>query len=186
MFIDYSSVPANPPGEASYTIPTVQFPDGTYIMDSIKIATKIEKDHPEPPLHLDSPILPEVIKIGNKIMAPIKGITTAGVYTNLLPETSKEYFGRTREKRFGKPILQFAKENGGEEAWLEALPGIKELADLLKANGGPFVMGKTRELSYCFGGLSDIASILRGLCNRRMSSIFESDRREFVSALGQC
>lgn len=114
-------------------------------MDSKKIAARLEKDHPEPPLHLDSPILEEVMKLGNKIMSPIKAITNAGVYRNLLPERSKEYFGRTREKRFGKPILQLAKENGGEEAWLEALPGIKELAELLKANGGPFMMGKSRE-----------------------------------------
>jgi hypothetical protein len=114
-------------------------------MDSKEIAARLEKDYPEPPLYLDSPILEEVMKLGNKIMSPIKAITNAGVYTNLLPNRSKEYFGRTREQKFGKPILQLAKENGGEEAWLEALPGIKELMELLKVNGGPFVMGQIRE-----------------------------------------
>ncbi|KUJ16644.1 uncharacterized protein LY89DRAFT_685548 [Mollisia scopiformis] len=136
-------VPPNPPDDTPYTIPVVQFPDGTYVMDSKKIATRIEKEHPEPHLHLDSPILEQLSKITPKAMGPLRGIALPGVHANLLPERSKEYFGRTRQARLGKTLEQYGKDSGGEEAWMEALPGIKELGELVKANGGPFVMGKT-------------------------------------------
>jgi len=136
-------VPANPPDQMAYTIPAMQFPDGTYVMDSKKIAERLEKEHPEPSLHLDSPILEGLTKIGNNVMMPLRGISIPGVYTNVLREGSKEYFGRTRAARFGKPLHQVAKEDGGEEAWMEALPGIKTLGELIRANGGPFVMGDT-------------------------------------------
>ncbi len=129
----------------AYTIPTVKFPDGTYVMGSKNIAARLEKEHPTPPLPVDSPILEGLPKLGDKIMTPLKGIQIPGVYTNILPEGSKEYFARTREARFGKSLLQLRKETGVEEAWIEALPGIKELGELLKANGGPFVMGDKRE-----------------------------------------
>lgn len=139
------SVEPNPPGNAQYTIPAVQFPDGTYVMDSMKIAARIEKEHPKPSLYLDDPILEDLQKIGNKIMLPLSGVWRAGVYENVIPNRSKEYFRRTREARLGKSIAQALKETGGEEAWLEALPGIKELGSLIIARGGPFVLGLTRE-----------------------------------------
>ncbi|CZR69457.1 uncharacterized protein PAC_19357 [Phialocephala subalpina] len=40
-------------------------------------------------------------------------------------------------------LLQLKNEIGGEEAWMEALPGIKALGELLGKNGGPFVEGDT-------------------------------------------
>ncbi|KAF8854070.1 putative glutathione S-transferase [Acephala macrosclerotiorum] len=136
-------VPPNPEGQTPYTIPAMQFSDGTYIMDSKAIATRLEKDHPTPSLHLDSPILEDLARIGNNIMMPLQGIRMLGVYENVLPPRSKEYFGRTREARVGKPLLQLKKETDVEEAWMEALPGIKALGEMLKKNGGPFVEGDT-------------------------------------------
>lgn len=131
----------------AYTIPAVQFPDGTYIMDSRPIAQRLEKDHPTPSLHLDSPILPEVAKLLPGIRDPLRGVWLPKVPANLLPERSREYFVRTREKRWGKPLAQVQAEHGGEEAWIEAMPGIKALGEVVKANGGPFVMGDTRGFS---------------------------------------
>lgn len=68
--------------------------------------------------------------------------------SNLLNPPSKEYFERTREARLGMSLEQLAKESGGEEAWLAAVPGLKELGALIKGNGGPFVMGEIRK--FCF------------------------------------
>lgn len=137
-------VPQNPPGNTPYTIPTVQLPDGTYIMDSKPIAQRLERDYPSPSLNLDSPILPEVERLLQpKVMMPLRGVWMPRVPPNLLSERSSEYFERTRAERWGKPLSQIAKEIGGEEAWIEALPGIKELGEIVKAKGGPFVMGET-------------------------------------------
>jgi len=136
-------VPQNPEGQTPYTIPTVKFPDGTYIMDSKPISQRLERDHPSPSLHLDSPILPEVERLLPKVMTALRGVWMPRVPTNLLNEPSRDYFVRTREERFGKSLHQVMKEIGGEEAWIEALPVIKELRQVVKARGGPFVMGET-------------------------------------------
>lgn len=110
-------------------------------MGSKEIATRVEKEHPEPPLPLGSPILEGLSRIEYDIMQPLRGIWQSGTYTNVLPQRSKDYFVKTREERLF--LLQQAKESG-EEAWIEASPAIKEVGDILKANGGPFVMGEKR------------------------------------------
>lgn len=113
-------------------------------MDSKPIAERLEKDYPSPSLHLDSPILEEVYPAIGKIAMPLRAVWLPRVPVNLLNERSSEYFHRTREQGIGKPLTQFMKEEGGEEAWVEALPAIKALGELVKKNGGPYVMGKTR------------------------------------------
>lgn len=150
--LKYASVPAQPktdsPNYTAYTIPIMQFPDGKYIMESHAIATRLENDHPTPSLHLDSPLLPKVEDLLSKVTGPLHGVWKPLVPSNLLNPPSKEYFERTREARLGMSLEQLAKESGGEEAWLAAVPGLKELGALIKGNGGPFVMGEIRK--FCF------------------------------------
>ena len=67
---------------------------------------------------------------------------------NLLNTASVEYFERTREARFGMPLSQFEKEHGGDKAWEEATPAFKEVGDMLRANGGPFLLGKTGNVAF--------------------------------------
>jgi len=134
-------VEPNSPPSRPFTIPTVRLDSGEYVMGSKAIATRLEKDHPFPPLHLDSPILGQVEQLLPKILEPIRAIWTPKVLEILL-ERSAEYFERTRAESLGKPIQEFAKTNGGEEAWIEALPGLKELGALIEEENGPFVMGK--------------------------------------------
>ncbi|XMA10847.1 hypothetical protein WAI453_003638 [Rhynchosporium graminicola] len=136
-------VQPNPISDTPYTIPTVRVPDGTYIMDSKLIVARLEKDYPTPSLYLDSPILEEMQPIIGKIAGPLRPVWQPRVPINLLGERCSEYFHRTREEKLGNSLVQFAKEEGGEEAWVEALPAVKELGVLLKRNGGPFVLGKT-------------------------------------------
>lgn len=114
-------------------------------MDSKKIAQRLEKDQPVPSLKLDDPVLPEVERLFRKIMGPLVAVWLPHVPYNLLNEPSKEYFIRTREEDIGKPLKQFAQESGGEEAWIQALPALKELGDLLRKHDGPFLLGPDGE-----------------------------------------
>ncbi|KAH7309250.1 hypothetical protein BKA65DRAFT_519492 [Rhexocercosporidium sp. MPI-PUGE-AT-0058] len=136
-------VPPNTTSDTEYTIPAVQFSDGKYIMGSTPIAERLEKEYPSPSLHLDSPIIGEVYSVIGKITETLRAVWLPRVPVNLLNECSSEYFHRTREAFIGKPLTQYMKEEGGEEAWVEALPAIKALGELVKKNGGPYVMGKT-------------------------------------------
>ncbi|KAL9108029.1 MAG: hypothetical protein Q9227_007135 [Pyrenula ochraceoflavens] len=115
-------------------------------MDSRKIADELEKRHPSPPLHLDSPLLPEVLAILPKAIAPMVPVIMPLVPRVLLSPTSAEYFERTRAVRFGMPLEELEKsEKGGETAWKAASPHLTELGHVLKRNlDGPFVMGTTR------------------------------------------
>ncbi|KAM3086337.1 hypothetical protein ACMFMF_000288 [Clarireedia jacksonii] len=138
-----------PPNESGfpYSIPAVRLPDGSYLQDSEAIAHKLESLYPAPEypsLNLSSPNHERVQAIIPKFILPIRAVWMPRVPTVLLPERSAAYFNETREKTVGMPLSEYAKKEGGEEAWAKAEPGVKELADILKANGsGPFVEGDT-------------------------------------------
>lgn len=54
---------------------------------------------------------------------------------------SAEYFQETRAKRFGMPLDEFEKcEHGGETAWANFSEPMKEVAQLLKKESGPFFL----------------------------------------------
>jgi len=114
-------------------------------MESKVIAERIEKEHPSPSLHLDPPILAQVEQLLPNSVGVLRPVWMPKVPGALLNPPSAEYFERTRAETFGCSLAQLAKEKGGEEAWIEALPAFHELGDVIKAKGGPFVMGETRE-----------------------------------------
>jgi len=89
-----------------YSIPTVQFPSGEYIMDSKAIAERLEKDYPSSPMHLDSHILRDVERLVSKQQETLRGVWMPDVPANLLNPVSAEYFDTTRSKRFGKVSYQ--------------------------------------------------------------------------------
>jgi hypothetical protein len=61
----------------------------------------------------------------------------------VLNERSAECFRETRAKRFGMPLDELEKsEDGGEKAWENIKPVLKEVASLLKETEGLFFMGK--------------------------------------------
>ncbi|KAI4122839.1 MAG: hypothetical protein LQ338_005591 [Usnochroma carphineum] len=142
-------VPANPEGTTNYTpytVPTIRFPDGTYVMDSRKIASALEERYPSPPLHLSAPELAKIEELVPALIAPLGGVTLPKVPRNLLNERSAQYFNETRSKRFGMPLDQFEREKGGDAQWEEVRPTITQVGELLKKKGGPFVLGE--EVSY--------------------------------------
>ena len=127
----------------SHTIPTAQFDGQTIIMDSKAIAQELERRHPSPSLHLDSPLLSQLEDtLLFEVARPSAGIWMPLVPRNLLNPRSAEYFYETRAPRVG-PLDQFEKEKGGETGWSAAKAGFDKLADLLKQNRGPFVLGET-------------------------------------------
>lgn len=89
--------------------------------------------------------------------------------------SSKEYFERTRQGKLGKFLEEFQAQEGGEEAWISALPSLKALGEVLKKQGGPFVMGKTRK--YIFlqeSAMLIVGSFLRRLCRRELAPLLQT------------
>lgn len=115
------------------------------MMDSWPIAHEIEKRYPTPSLHLDDPI---VVKVRDKIgslLGPLAPQWLPKVPRVLLNKPSADYFKLTREESFGMPLSQIEEEQGGEKNWEDVQKPAKEMADLLKKNGGPFFLGNTGE-----------------------------------------
>lgn len=108
-------------------------------MDSWTIVQRLEKEYPTPSLHLDHPI---VDRIRNTIfLKPLRAMLVPKVPKVLLNKSSADYFYLTREEALGKPLDQVEREVT-EKDWEEAAVVAKEIADLLKENGGPFFLGE--------------------------------------------
>ncbi|PYH99130.1 putative glutathione S-transferase [Aspergillus ellipticus CBS 707.79] len=138
-------IPPNPTG-FPYSIPTVLLPDGTYIMDSREIANSIEKQYPQPSLHLDSNYLTKIESIWSRHMSIVRPLFIPQVPKRLLNEGSLDYWYTTREEMFGMSLDQLEKEQGGDKIWDETESVIREATELLKENKGPFFMGEV--ISY--------------------------------------
>lgn len=122
-------------------------PDGTYIMDSRVIASKIEELYPSPTVHLDSPILARLEEIMPQLMPTLVGIYLPLVPVRLLNEASHPHWYKTREGWVGMPLEQLKKERGGQDSWDAAKPFLDTVTAMLKKdNSGPYFMGQ--EVSY--------------------------------------
>lgn len=114
-------------------------------MDSHVIARSLEEIHPEPPLHLTNEKVLKVRSMLADLLHPIYAEWMTKVPYKLLSEHSAPYFIRTREEQEGKPLLQMAKEEGGEPAWSNCMPAWNQLVKLLKEEEGPFFLGMIRK-----------------------------------------
>lgn len=129
---------------AAYTSPTIKYTDGRYIMDSDVIARVVEKDHPSPPLHLDSPYLEKLSHIlAPQIMPALRGNYIPVVPNQLLNEASLEYWYRTREEKVGMKLDVLEQTEGGEPGFAKAEPLLRQVTGWLTENDGPFFMGNT-------------------------------------------
>jgi glutathione S-transferase len=146
-------------GTAAYTeysSPAAKLPDGTWIMDSRKIAEALDKLQPQPSLHMDR------ADIIDKTQATVLGVQQ-NLAANIMPRVpvfllnprSAEYFHETRSKRFGMPLEEFGKsEKSGETAWKNAAPHIQKLGELLREKKGPFILGEDVSFAdFVVGGL---------------------------------
>jgi hypothetical protein len=140
-----SGLTPNEQGRA-YTSPAVKFDSATYIQDSAKIAPELEKRYPEPSLHLDSPLLPKAYAIVTAILVIVRPTLVGKIVSTVLNERSAGYISRVRAEALSKSLKEYSQESEVQEAWKKAEGSVKDLAALVKGNGGPFVMGKTRKL----------------------------------------
>lgn len=128
----------------AYTSPTIRYTDGRYIMDSKVIAQTIDKDHPEPPLHLDSPYLTKLEEILPNLMPALSGNYVPFIPKRLLNDASLPHWYSTREAKFGMKLDELERSQGGEPGWSKAEPLLRQVTDALKENPyGPFFAGKT-------------------------------------------
>jgi glutathione S-transferase len=141
----YSGLTPNEKGRP-YTSPAVKFDSSTYLQDSAKIAPELEKRYPEPPLHLDSPLLPKAYAAVGAILEVIRPMLMRKVLPNLLNERSVDYISHTRAEALRKSREEYSKGSVVEEVWRKLEVPLKNLAALTRGNGGPFVMGKIRKL----------------------------------------
>ncbi|KAI1636355.1 putative glutathione S-transferase [Biscogniauxia mediterranea] len=133
-----------PADKEEYTIPTVTLPDGTWIMDSWEIAQTLEKQKPEPSLHLDAPFLPTVIDLTTKATIELIPIFAARTPKLILDEPSIPYWYETREKSLGAHPDKLEQEKGGDRAISAATPHLQAVTALLKEKSdGPFFLGAT-------------------------------------------
>ncbi|KAK4234981.1 hypothetical protein C8A03DRAFT_37196 [Achaetomium macrosporum] len=134
-------------GTMPYTIPTILLPSGEYVMDSKKIALRLESLYPSPPLRLDAPALAKLEEImAKRFFPPMRPIVLDRVPKRILNDASIPYWIRTRSEMVGMPLEQFCAQHSHEECLAKAEPAIKEVTALLEENGGPFFLGK--EVSY--------------------------------------
>ncbi|KAI1338730.1 thioredoxin-like protein [Xylariaceae sp. FL0016] len=132
-----------PNDKDEFTVPTIMMPDDSYVMDSMVISQLLEKNHPEPSLHLDSPYTQRVRDQMVKSQS-LRGIYIPLVVKRLLNDCNHEYWHRTRSEWFGMPLDQYEKEHGGEFAFSRSDEYLSNITALLRENeDGPFFMGKT-------------------------------------------
>ena len=125
-----------------YTVPTICLPDGTYIMDSYKIAMELERRYPSPSLRLNTAAVEEAQKQILSVLVSLRGLVGIKVLSHIVNPRSTEWVERQREEGFGLSWDEIAKTYGGENAWTEAEPAIRALGAILKAEEGPFALGK--------------------------------------------
>ncbi|KAI1374197.1 putative glutathione S-transferase [Hypoxylon crocopeplum] len=148
-FIEYPEIKPRfqdhfPKDTEEFTVPTIILPDGTWVMDSWKIAEVLEEKYPEPSILLDSPYLKKLRGVLSQVMEPLTAIKVCNVYNNILSEASQPYFRRTREEDIGKTFEKLAEEQSDEAAWKASEPYFHQVTAFLQENPeGPFFEGKT-------------------------------------------
>ncbi|KAK3344514.1 putative glutathione S-transferase [Lasiosphaeria hispida] len=133
--------------DTPYTIPTIRFPDGTYVMGGFQIAKEINERYPEPRFLVESRSLIEFRRVVGEIWDAFRGNYLLLVHNRVLNEASTGYFRTTREEDIGMTLEQFEKEQGGEQSWSQVGASLQKVTAMLKDNAeGPFFEGK--EISY--------------------------------------
>ncbi|KAK1062154.1 hypothetical protein LTR74_010464 [Friedmanniomyces endolithicus] len=150
-------VPPNPPSAfADYSCPTIRLRDGTYIMDSIPIAEKLEAMHPEPSLHLDNTLWKQASEICDALIRSAGADFMVSIVDDILGERASKWFAEDRHKRFGMSLYELQEKVGGEKAWPateEILTKLKALLTTHKEDEGPFMLGS----KPCYGDLIAVA-----------------------------
>ncbi|KZL77793.1 glutathione S-transferase [Colletotrichum tofieldiae] len=131
----------------SHTCPAVQFPDGTYVMNSAKIIIRLEEKYPDKPLHPDSEEAQASSQLTSRLWGPLQPVMMPEVYRTILSERSQPFFWDTRKEDLGgMTVYEFEQKYGGERAWEKAKQAIEDASTQLNKTGGPFFLGD--QVSY--------------------------------------
>lgn len=132
-----------------YTLPVIHDPaTGATVSDSFKIAIYLDKTYPSPSVTF--------VPAGTvALQAAFQDMLAEKIAANLLPliilntrdamsDKSREWWLRTREEKFGKPVEELLPAGERPLVWKKALDGFKQVGQWLDANEGrgPFVMGE--------------------------------------------
>lgn len=170
-----SGIPAHPPKTqmVDFTVPAVRMPDQSYVMESKSIAQALEPLFPEPPAHLDSPVLKEVEAAWKSAVGALVPVLVPRMPRECLSGTSIEYHRQARKKSFGMSLEELEAKKGGEQAWEKATPRLQHLAGILKADAsGPFCLGKTPSYAdFLIVGFLEWCVCLRGECFERVVAV---------------
>ena len=140
-----SGVKAHPPGSWSkYSVPTVRFPDGTYVMDSAAIAKELESRYPDPSLKLNPDLEAEAQgAMGEVFMALV--VPLMPYATDIVSLEDMEWFKKDRAGRFGMTVEDAFNREKDPVPHLEAAkPAFEKVAQVLtahKLDQGPFILG---------------------------------------------
>jgi hypothetical protein len=124
--------------------PIAKIPEVGFVQDSSEIAKALEVKYPSPSIHLSDSRVQAAIEAIGKAGAASAPLIIAQVPGRLLPDYDAEYFNRTREPRFGKPLKQLAAEIDQNKVLADMKEASKDLLALLDEEDGPFFLGKTR------------------------------------------
>jgi hypothetical protein len=113
-------------------------------MDSGEIAKGLEAKYPTPSLHLSDGTVQAAIDASGKMAGASLLFMISRVPDRFLSDYDAEYFNRTREKRFGKPLKQIQAEIDRNQVLADLKEPAKDVVALLNKQGGPFFLGKTR------------------------------------------
>lgn len=129
---------------APYTYPSIRMEDGTSIQESWAIARALEPLYPTPSAHLDDPVAKRVEQEWRNAIGPLRPVLVPRMPNTCLCGTTIEFHRNARKKTFGMPLEEFESKHGGEEAWEKGMPGLRNLAAILKEDPkGPFCLGDT-------------------------------------------
>ncbi|EED18881.1 conserved hypothetical protein [Talaromyces stipitatus ATCC 10500] len=134
-----------PPNEQGphFTLPAIQLPDGSYVMDSYKIADIIEERHLEPRVHrLNIPAQLTFRNILTNLMRQLTPLYIPGIAQRLLSNESIDFFIAARQKDVGMPLDEYGKQHG-PGAFDRAEPFLHEMTALLDETAGPYFLGDT-------------------------------------------
>lgn len=136
---------------APYTSPTLQLPDGKFVVESNNCAEALESRYPEPSLHLDARLHRTIMTKVDQASSNIFPLALVILVQKWLPKRSAEYFAEDRAKRFGISIEDLSKYKGEEQWEAGEVPGgnFDQLKDELtkhKRDEGPYVLGS--QVSY--------------------------------------
>ncbi|KJA20279.1 hypothetical protein HYPSUDRAFT_189028 [Hypholoma sublateritium FD-334 SS-4] len=136
-----------PDGSPTYLLPVIHdISTGVSVADSLLIAEYLEKTYPVPSLFPNNTIAFQSIfdnAVRDAALKPQRRFTIPDIFS-VVSLQSKDYFRRTREAAFGKPLEEIAPQ--GDEAvaeWAVVKAGWGTIDSWYIKSGGPFILGDT-------------------------------------------